>query len=202
MAHMQREARVRACVSTCTHHRRACAGEPAVSFACNHARSSDLCGAKETIYFHCSQRGGPGRAESITIPSIHSCGSNMDIIYMVMRARWPPRVTPWTSLTVDSSGVPWHPNGMRRRGRTHTHTNTECVHRVDRQGGGMFQLADADRRRAAFARLGEKVECVALCRPPLFSSLLSFLLFAQVKESLERGKGEERELRNVSVSQR
>lgn len=148
---MQREARIRG------RGVRACAGQPAVSSACNRARNSDLCGAKEPIYFHCSQRGGPGRAESITIPSIHSCGGNMDIIYMVMRARWPPRVTPWTSLTVDSSGVPWHPNGMRRCGRTRTHTHAHTNTRVRARSG------PAARRHVSISRCRSAPRCV--CSP-------------------------------------
>lgn len=58
-------------------------------------------------------------------------------------------------------------------GGTDTRTNTN----VDRQHGGMFQLADADRGGAAFVCLGEKVECVSLClaAPLLFLSPSLFL---------------------------
>lgn len=73
----------------------------------------------------------------------------------------------------------WHPNGMRRHEHTHKHKRARS-----RQQGGMFQLADADRCSAAFVCLGEKVECIALCRPPRFSSLsLSFLLSAELKNT-------------------
>lgn len=96
--------------------------------ACTHERVS-LCASVRVFEF--MWRGGGylfslfsmrGQCvESITIPSIHS-SNNMDIIYMVMQASWLPRVTQWTSLTVDSMGVLQHPNAMYNRGRTHRHT--------------------------------------------------------------------------------
>ena len=104
--------------------------------------------------------------ESITIPSIHSSGSNMDVIYMVMQAPWLPQVTQWTSLTMDSVGLLRHPNAMYSHGHTHTqtHTHTHTHTCTSQLQGGMFQLADADRCCAVFVRLGQKVECIAPCQ--------------------------------------
>lgn len=66
--------------------------------------------------------------ESITIPSIRSRSSNMDVIYMVMQPLRLPQVTQWTSLTVDGMTVVQHPNAMYSHGHIAHTTARTCTY--------------------------------------------------------------------------
>lgn len=68
----------------------------------------------------------------------------------------------------------------------------------------MFQLADADRCRATFVRLGQKVECIASCQ--LLSVLISALLKIKKKKKnshlSEERSGERPPEPDVGITQR
>lgn len=178
------ESRLCACVCVCAFQRARtiCAHAPAnLCFSRVSAHAIQIYVERRSLFIFIVSNEGVRPVESITIPSIHSCSSNVDIIYMVMWARWPPRVTQWTSLTVDSSGVQWHPNGMQRHGHTHTHKHKRARSRPTARRHVSISRCRSPQRCVCVPGWKGRVYCFASSTPLLFTP--SFLLSAELKNS-------------------